>query len=428
MRRAATETRIAADWLADPRLARLFAALERDGDRAYVVGGAVRNTLLGLAAGDVDVATTALPNVVMARAAAAGCKPVPTGLEHGTVTVVVEGHPFEVTTLRQDVESHGRRATVAFGRDWSVDAHRRDFTMNALYVSLDGVVHDFVGGIADCLAGRVRFIGAAAERITEDYLRILRFFRFHAAYGRGDLDPAGLAAAIAARAGLAGLSAERIGQETAKLVVAAGAPTTVAAMSDAGLLQRVLGRAADLGAFARMHALVGVEGGPSRVGTADAALFLAALAAWVEADAAALGERLRLSHAVRDRMVDAVARSRRLAATLGPDRRLGVDGVDRLLFEAGRAGGRDALALAWARNGSGPVDVVEALAAAAARPVPILPVTGRDLLSLGLPAGPQIGAILADLRAFWVDHGFRPDRAALLASVKSSTGRILTIR
>ncbi|MER2606094.1 MAG: CCA tRNA nucleotidyltransferase, partial [Siculibacillus sp.] len=309
MRRAATETRISAPWLDDPRLARLFAAIEREGDAAYVVGGAVRNTLLDLPAGDVDVATTALPEAVTARARAAGLKPVPTGIDHGTVTVVVEGHPFEVTTLRQDVASHGRHATVAFGRDWSVDAHRRDFTMNALYASLDGVVHDFVDGIADCRAGRVRFIGSAARRIEEDYLRILRFFRFHAAYGRGPLDAEGLAAAIAAREGLAGLSAERIGQETLKLMPAIGAPVTVAAMSDAGLLQRVLGRAADLGAFARLHALSNAGGRPARA-AGEAVVFLTALAGWTEGDAIALGERLRLSNAARDRAVAATRAAR----------------------------------------------------------------------------------------------------------------------
>ena len=225
--------RIAADWLADPRLARLFSAIERDDETCWVVGGAVRNTLIGLPVTDVDVATTALPKVVMKRAAAAGLKPVPTGIAHGTVTVVAEGHPFEVTTLRRDVETHGRHATVHFGRDWSADAHRRDFTMNALYASLDGAVHDFVGGVADARAGLVRFIGEAATRIAEDRLRILRFFRFHAAYGRGAPDPEGLAAAIAAQAGLADLSAERIGQETMKLVVARRAAETVAVMSAA---------------------------------------------------------------------------------------------------------------------------------------------------------------------------------------------------
>lgn len=418
MRRAVTDVRIAADWLDDPRLHRLFAAIERDGDRAYVVGGAVRNTLLELPAGDVDVATTALPDVVTARAAAAGLKPVPTGFEHGTVTVVVEGHPFEVTTLRRDVESHGRHATVAFGRDWSVDAHRRDFTMNALYVALDGVVHDFVGGIADALAGRVRFIGAAEQRIAEDYLRILRFFRFHAAYGRGPLDGAGLAAAIAARDGLAGLSAERIGQETTKLVVAAGAPATVAAMSDAGLAQRVFGRVLDLGAFGRMHGLVGREGGPGRT-VAEAPLFLAALAAWTEADAAALGERLRLSNAARDRMVAAVVNARRVEAGGG------VREVDRLLHFAGRVGAGDAQALAHARGRLDLAETAARLVATARRPVPVLPISGRDVLALGLAGGPEVGRVLEIVREGWIAEGFAANRDDLLARAREVIGGIL---
>ncbi|TBW37443.1 CCA tRNA nucleotidyltransferase, partial [Siculibacillus lacustris] len=320
-----------AAWLADPRLLRLFAAIETDTDTAWVVGGAVRNTLLDRPVVDVDVATTTLPEVVTARALAAGLKPVPTGIDHGTVTVVVEGHPFEVTTLRRDVESHGRHATVAFGRDWEADARRRDFTLNALYASLDGVVHDFVGGIADCRAGRVRFIGDAAQRIAEDRLRILRFFRFHAAYGRGGLDPAGLAATIVARDGLAGLSAERIGQETLKLVVAVGAPATLATMSDVGLAQRLLGRAVDLAGFARLHALAAGFGGPVR-DAATAPLFLAALAAWTEGDTVALAARLRLANAARDRMVVAVRLARQIAAPVD-ERHL------RALLEAAGPGG-----------------------------------------------------------------------------------------
>ena len=418
MRRAATDVRISGDWLDDPRLHRLFAAIERDGDTAYVVGGAVRNTLMGLTVGDVDVATTALPEVVIERARAAGLKPVPTGLDHGTITVVVEGHPFEVTTLRQDVESHGRHATVAFGRDWSVDAHRRDFTMNALYVSLDGVVHDFVGGIADARAGRVRFIGDAQRRIAEDRLRILRFFRFHAAYGRGGLDADGLAAAIAARAGLAGLSAERIGQETTKLVVAEGAPATLTAMSDAGLIQRVLGRAVDLGGFARLHGLVGAEGGPTRT-PVDAALFLAALAAWTEGDAAALGERLRLSNAARERMIAAV-RHARVPGPGDPD-----GAVDRMLHLAGRVGAGDAFALAHARGRLDRAATLTRLSAVVLRPEPVLPIAGRDLLALGLTRGPEVGRLLADLADHWIASGFRAGRDDLLARARAAVDGIL---
>jgi len=194
--------RIDADWLREAPLRDVLAALDGAGEEARVVGGAVRNALLGEPHGDVDIATTAPPDEVIRRIEAAGFKAVPTGVEHGTVTVVADGRPFEVTTLREDVETFGRHATVAFGRDWRRDAERRDFTMNALSLSRDGTVHDYVGGLDDIAARRVRFIGDAATRIAEDYLRILRFFRFHAAYGEGALDPQGLAACIEARAGL----------------------------------------------------------------------------------------------------------------------------------------------------------------------------------------------------------------------------------
>jgi poly(A) polymerase len=196
-----------AEWLKRPETKRVFAALSADGVETRAVGGAVRNTLLGLPVTEIDLATTALPEQVMALARKAGLKAIPTGIEHGTVTVVVDGAPFEVTTLRRDVETYGRHATVAFTEDWEEDARRRDFTLNALYAGSDGTVFDPLGGYADLVAGRVRFIGEAEARIKEDYLRILRFFRFNAYYGKGPLDPEGLQASVRLRAGLDQLSA-----------------------------------------------------------------------------------------------------------------------------------------------------------------------------------------------------------------------------
>ena len=191
-----------AAWLSAGPLPRLLDVLDRDGEEARVVGGAVRNELLGEPIAEIDVATTAVPDEVVKRVSAAGFKPVPTGIEHGTVTVVIDKHPFEVTTLRQDVETYGRHAKVAFGRDWQPDAERRDFTINALSATRDGAVYDYVGGLDDLAARRVRFIGDPAKRIAEDYLRILRFFRFHAAYGTSDHPYSeGIAACIAGRAG-----------------------------------------------------------------------------------------------------------------------------------------------------------------------------------------------------------------------------------
>ena len=181
-----------AEWLKRPQVARVFSALSKDGVTTRAVGGAVRNTLLGIPVTEIDLATTALPDRVMALARAAGLKAVPTGIEHGTVTVIVDGMPFEVTTLRRDVETYGRHATVAFTENWEEDARRRDFTLNALYADRDGTVFDPLGGYGDLVEGRVRFIGEAEERIKEDYLRILRFFRFNAYYGKGSFDPDGL--------------------------------------------------------------------------------------------------------------------------------------------------------------------------------------------------------------------------------------------
>ena len=223
-----------AAWLKGGALPRLLAVLDRNGEEARAVGGAVRNALIGLPVEEIDVATTAVPDEVIKRVSAAGFKPVPTGIEHGTITVVIDKHPFEVTTLRQDVETYGRHAKVAFGRDWKADAERRDFTINALSAARDGTVYDYVGGLADLEARRVRFIGDANKRIAEDYLRILRFFRFHAAYAVGHPDPAGLAACIAGRDGLDQLSRERVRMELLKLLLAQHAAPTLTAMADAG--------------------------------------------------------------------------------------------------------------------------------------------------------------------------------------------------
>ncbi|HSY54816.1 MAG TPA: CCA tRNA nucleotidyltransferase, partial [Bradyrhizobium sp.] len=281
-----------APWLKTGPAARVLALLSTDGEEARVVGGAVRNALLDLPIGDIDIATTAIPEEVTRRAKAAGIKSVPTGIEHGTVTLVIDAHPFEVTTLREDTETFGRRAKVAFGRDWVRDAERRDFTINGLSVDAEGLVHDHVGGLEDIAARRVRFIGDPGKRIAEDYLRILRFFRIHAAYGAGPPDRAGYLACIAGRAGLAGLSAERIRVETLKLMVADGAIDAVDAMVDGGLLLPIFGGIAYTGPFA---ILISVERALGLV--ADPIRRLGALAVAVTEDARRLASRLRLTNA-----------------------------------------------------------------------------------------------------------------------------------
>src|SRR5580692_10298104 len=289
-----SETRVLdnAHWLKSGAIARVLALLDGEAEEARVVGGAVRNALLKLPIGEIDIATTALPAEVIRRAKAAGIKSVPTGIEHGTVTLVVDGQPFEVTTLREDVETFGRKAKVAFGRDWVRDAQRRDFTINGLSVDAGGVVHDHVGGLDDLAARRVRFIGDPDARIAEDYLRILRFFRIHAAYGAGEPDRAGYLACIAGRAGLAGLSAERVRMEMLKLMIAPGAAAAIVAMADGGLLLPILGGIAYTGPFAAMAAaerLLGMQ--PYAVRR------LGVLAVAVTEDARRVAMRMRLSNA-----------------------------------------------------------------------------------------------------------------------------------
>src|ERR1700712_4414808 len=280
-----------APWLKSGPAARVLELLNGDGEEARVVGGAVRNALLNIPIGDIDIATTALPDEVIRRARAAGIKSVPTGIQHGTVTLVVESQPFEVTTLREDIETFGRKAKVAFGRDWATDAQRRDFTINGLSVSSDGTVHDHVGGLGDIVAKRVRFIGDPDQRIAEDYLRILRFFRMHAAFGAGEPDRDGVLACIRGRPGLAGLSAERLRMEMLKLLVAEGAAKAVIAMVDAGLMLQIFGGIAYRGPLISMIAaerMIGLKADPIRR--------LAALGVAVTEDAKRLATRLRLTN------------------------------------------------------------------------------------------------------------------------------------
>ena len=281
-----------APWLREGEVARLLALLNRDGEEARVVGGAVRNALLQLPVAEIDVATTALPEEVMRRVAAAGGKAIPTGIEHGTVTAMIDHHPVEVTTLREDVETFGRKARVAFGRDWKMDAERRDFTINALSATADGTVYDYVGGFEDIAARRVRFIGEPQRRIEEDYLRILRFFRFHAHFGAGAPDAAGVAACVKGRGGLETLSRERVRTEMLKLFVAPRATPALVVMAETGLLGLVLGGVPFLASFENLikaEAAIGIE--------PDAVRRLGALGVWVAEDAERLTQRLRLANA-----------------------------------------------------------------------------------------------------------------------------------
>ncbi len=394
-----------ADWLNRAETQAIFAALTQEGHELRAVGGAVRNTLLGLDVTDVDLATTAPPEAVIALAKRAGLKAVPTGIEHGTVTVISNHHPYEVTTLRQDVETDGRRATVAFTSDWAEDARRRDFTMNALYVSSDGVVHDPLGGYADLAAGRVRFIGDPRQRIREDFLRILRFFRFNADYGEGPIDSDGISACIRERAGLAKLSAERVRAELFRLLQARSVTRTFETLYDTGLLVDILGSVPNINHVTR---LIDIETSLGR--EADAVLRLSALAVLVCEDTDRLAVRLRLSKAERQRL-------QKIAAT-APIFHSRMDELDAkiALYRLGPDRYRDRVLISWARSGE-PLDNKpwrKLLTLPESWVVPEFPLTGTDISALGTMKGPAIGQILRDLEAQWINDGFSVDRDALL--------------
>ncbi len=401
-----TEVRIAeAAWLREPLLSKLLSALDRGGEEARVVGGAVRNALMGEQVGEIDVATTALPDEVVRRVQGAGFRAVPTGIEHGTVTVVAEGRSFEVTTLRKDVETFGRHAKVAFGRDWTVDAERRDFTMNALSMSPDGRVHDPIGGIDDLKARRVRFIGDASRRIAEDYLRILRFFRFHAAYGEGEPDADGLAACIAGRAGLDQLSRERIRMELLKLAVARHAVPAAAVMTEAGLLIRVLGGVPDLAGFSNMTKV------EAEIGTAaDPVRRLGALGARISEDAIRLWQRLRLSNAEHDRLAYMVKDWWRVSP--GDDK-----AARALLYGLGPERFTDRVLLAWSRSAAGTGDAAwHELATLPQRwTAPVFPLKADDFMKRGVKKGPALGETLRAAEAQWIGADFPSDAAAIAA-------------
>ncbi len=410
-----TDARVLDDapWLASGPAARLLGLLNGNGEEARVVGGAVRNALLKLPIGDIDIATTALPAEVIRRARAAGIKSVPTGIEHGTVTLVVDARPFEVTSLREDTETFGRKAKVAFGRDWVRDAERRDFTINGLSVDAGGVIHDHVGGYDDLVARRVRFIGDPNRRIAEDYLRILRFFRIHAAYGRGEPDRAGYLACIDARAGLATLSAERVRMEMLKLLVAEGAVGALVAMADGGLLLSILGGVAYTGPFAAMAAAersLGLEADPVRR--------LAALGVAVTEDARRLAARLRLSNS-ETRALDSMGhRWWRLA---------GMDEATarRRLYRLGADRYRDRLMLAWARaGGATPSAPWRELATLPERwSAPKFPLKASDFVARGIAEGPALGHVLALAEDAWLAADFPLDELALKAIADQTVTR-----
>jgi poly(A) polymerase len=393
-------------WLTTGPLAQLLAVLDHAGEQARVVGGAVRDAMFGKLPHEVDIATTAMPGAVIERARAAGFKAVPTGIDHGTITVIVDGMPFEVTTLRADVETFGRKAKVAFGRDWKIDAERRDFTMNALSVDRTGAVFDYVDGLADIDARRVRFIGDPARRIAEDYLRILRFFRFYATYGQGAPDPAGLAACVAARAGLAQLSRERIRMEMLKLLRAAHAAPALAVMTETGLLEQVLAGVPLLASFentCKVEQAAGVEADPVRR--------LGALAVSVAEDAERLWQRLRLTNSEHARLLSIADHW----SWASPAR--GEGPSCELIYRIGPDRYVDCVLVAWARSPAGAADEDwKNLATLPTRwSAPKFPLKAKDFVKRGVEKGPRMGAALAQAEQAWIAAGFPADQRALAA-------------
>ncbi|NEI71452.1 CCA tRNA nucleotidyltransferase [Rhizobium lusitanum] len=405
-------------WFRDKALQRVLSLLDADGGEGRVVGGAVRNSLMGLPVADIDIATTLLPETVVERAEAAGIKAVPTGIAHGTVTLVIDGTPFEITTLRRDVETDGRRARVAFSQDWQADAERRDLTINALYASASGEVVDLVGGLADLERRNIRFIGDAATRIAEDHLRILRFFRFFAYYGSGRPDADGLRACAAAKSKIATLSAERVWSEMKKLLAADDPGRALLWMRQIGILTEVLPETEKWG----IDAIPGLIAAEQALGwPAEPLLRLAAIVAPDTARLAKLAERLRLSKAE-----GAYLQAWANAPVVKDD--ISDAAFDRLLYRHDPSGVavRLKLALSVAR-GKAEGDFEEMARVArlgrllervAKWKKPAFPLSGADALAAGVGAGPRVGELLAKLEQEWLDGNFSSNRAKLLARLK----------
>ncbi len=390
-----------------PETRAVLDALTAAGGQARFVGGCVRDALVGRAVKDIDIATPDPPEVVMQRLERAGIRVVPTGIEHGTVTAVVGGKHFEITTLRRDVETFGRHARVAFTADWNADAARRDFTINAVSAEPDGTLHDPFGGLDDLRSGRVRFVGEPEARIREDVLRLLRFFRFHAWYGDGTPDRDALAACSRLANLLPTLSGERVASEIKRLLLAPDPATAVELMREHGVLQQILPEATD---STRLRMLVLIE---DDIGDRDAVRRLAALLPGDPAAALAVATRLRLSNAKRDRLADMAAPELQVPADLDEA------ATRRMLRRLGAASFRELALLGWAES-PGDATRYRALLAVADAWTPVeLPVKGQDAIDLGVPAGPEIGRLLAEVERWWEEADYRATREDCLAKLKA---------
>ena len=432
----ATDVRAAAAWMTGPAVMPVMAALGEGGVDVRFVGGCVRDTLLGRPVSDIDIGVPLPPDESVARLEAAGLRVVPTGIAHGTVTAICEGTGFEVTSLRRDVETDGRRAAIAFTADWREDALRRDFTMNALSLRPDGAVFDYFGGLADLAAPRIRFVGDPHERIREDYLRILRFYRFAARFGIAAGDPAGRAACTALAGRIERLSRERVGQEFLKTLTAPLAGEAVDAMASDGILAAVAAVAWDPARFGRMAALEAELALPP-----DPVRRLAALIGDA-GRADAVGRSLRLSRRRGDRLLaifglapDAAAAVETPAAgeVQRPDQRPDQRPEQRRAVRAafyrhGAEPWRDASLLAAASQESaetGPLrDLVQA---AAGWKRPVLPVRGADLAARGI-AGPAVGKGLKFVERWWIAQDFQPGREAALEKLEEAIALVRGMR
>ena len=389
-------------WMVEPATLAVLRALAAGGAEARFVGGSVRDALLGQRIGDIDIATSASPERVIELLEKARIKVVPTGLDHGTVTAIVPPRHFEITTLRRDVETYGRRARVAFDADWAADAARRDFTINAMFLDPDGTIHDPVGGLPDLRARRIRFVGDPATRIAEDVLRLLRYYRFEARFGTGGGDTQARAACRAAAHLLPTLSGERVQQELIKLLETPDPLAGLQMMQDDGVLAVAVPEARHLD---RLRRLMLVQG------PADPLLRLAAL---IEVDgegAVALAERLRFSNVWRDRL-------RGLSPPRPIDPQGNVQTQRRALYRLGVERYRDVAVLIAAEGGMSRTRVTELLDLARGWTPPAFPLAGRDVIALGIPAGERVGRLLSAVHDWWEEGDFTADRAHCLERLR----------
>jgi len=405
-------------WMTAPETAAVMAALSAAGGEARFVGGCVRDALLGRQVRDVDIATHEPPERVMNLLARAGIKAIPTGIKHGTVTAVIGARHFEITTLRRDVETYGRHAKVEYTNDWQADAARRDFTMNALFCGADGTIYDPFGGLADLRAQRVRFVGDPEARIREDVLRLLRFFRFHAHYGKPPPDAAALAACRSLAQLLPTLSGERISGELLRLLTAPKVADVIDLMDETGVLAQFLPEAMRND---HLRALVAIEASAPRdlVPRADPLRRLAALLDGSEASALAVATRLRFSNAERDGLIG-------LAGDPEPSPELDEPARRRLVYRLGQARYRDRALIAWAAviaaGATTDPQAAEAwiavLKSGAEWTAPRFPLKGRDAVKLGVPPGPAVGRLMATLEDWWIAGDFQANRETCMAKLR----------